>query len=136
MCRKQNDLGHFAEQVFLLYIFGFCIRLFTSYTTTNCLKVWRRLEFSWNLFITFNGFSDFKFFFDFLAPQFAKEKFLFIKTNYDILINLSDNSGRYVDLIMNSQKLIKQEIIDHNLQVKAIIQVSWNQIFTKNISRN
>lgn len=32
---------------------------------------------------------------------------------------------------MNSQKLIKQEIIDHNLQVKAIIQVSRNKIFTK-----
>lgn len=48
LCRNKNDLGHFAEQVFWLDIFGFCIRLFTSYTTTNCLRVWRRLEFSWN----------------------------------------------------------------------------------------
>lgn len=28
---------------------------------------------------------------------------------------------------MNSQKLIKQELIDHNLQVKAIIQVSFDK---------
>lgn len=28
---------------------------------------------------------------------------------------------------MDSQKLIKQEIVDHNLQVKAIIQVSKNR---------
>lgn len=27
---------------------------------------------------------------------------------------------------MESQKVIKQEIVDHNLQVKAIIQVSEN----------
>lgn len=37
---------------------------------------------------------------------------------------------------MDSKKLIRQEIIDHNLQVKAIIQVSENQIFLQNISRN
>lgn len=30
---------------------------------------------------------------------------------------------------MDSQKLIKQEIIDHNLQVKAIIQVCLSQCF-------
>lgn len=37
---------------------------------------------------------------------------------------------------MDSKKLIKQEIIDHNLQVKAIIQVSRNEIFFQNISEN
>lgn len=35
---------------------------------------------------------------------------------------------------MDSKKLIRQEIIDHNLQVKAIIQVSPISIFFQNIS--
>lgn len=32
---------------------------------------------------------------------------------------------------MDSQRLLKQEIIDHNLQVKAIIQVSYFKEFTQ-----
>lgn len=40
----------------------------------------------------------------------------------------------YSGLAMNSQKLIKQEIIEHNLQVKAIIQVSESKNFLKTFS--